>query len=322
MSMVRTFSSLACAIILSALSANLSAAAPQQRNQAAGYYRLMVGDFEVTALSDGTARVALDHQLPSLPPERAMGEFQRWFQTVPYEMSLNAFLINTGSRLILIDTGLGELLKGRAGGRLMQNLIASGYRPEQVDAVLISHFHVDHVSGLSEGGNMAFPNAVIYLSEPEKAYWIDSDPMKSVRPELRDYVAPSRAALKPYLDAGKVQTFAGSASLWEGVHAEVTPGHSPGHAVYSISSRNQQMSFIGDLVHVREIQFDQPDTTFIYDSDYAHAVDQRKRIFDQLAKSRTLVATSHLSFPGIGHVRSEGAAFDWLPVPYSLKSLK
>jgi glyoxylase-like metal-dependent hydrolase (beta-lactamase superfamily II) len=237
-------------------------------------------------------------------------------------MSINAFLINTGSRLLLIDTGLGQLLEGRAGGRMMQNLIAAGYSADQVDAVLITHFHVDHVSGLSHDGKAAFPNATIYLSERERAYWLGPEAAKHARPELRGFIAPSLAALKPYLDAGRVMTFEGSSALWDGVHAELTPGHSPGHAIFSISSGNETMSFLGDLVHSREVQFAKPDATFIYDSDYAGAVLQRKQMFARLANSRSWVATAHLSFPGIGHIRAAGASFDWVPAAYSLKKLK
>lgn len=305
-----------------ATAADVSAGTPQQRVQAPGYYRMMVGDFEVTALSDGTARIALTKQLPSLSAEEVAPELNRWHRTDPYEMSINAFLVNTGSQLILIDTGLGSFLAGKAGGRMTQNMIASGYRPDEIDAVLITHFHVDHVSGLSQDGKATFPNATIYMSERERAYWLGPEAEKSSRPEVRDFIPPSRAAIKPYVDAGRVKTFDSSAMLWDGVKAELTPGHSPGHAVYSISSRDQVMSFIGDLVHAREIQFSKPDATFIYDSDRDGAVQQRKQVFARLAKSRSWVATAHLSFPGIGHIRADGAAFDWVPASYSLQNLK
>lgn len=295
------------------------ARAPQKREQAPAYYRMMLGDFELTALSDGTAGQPLDRMLENISSERLAALFAAGFQSMPYEFSINAFLVNTGNELVMIDAGLGTALDGKAGGRLIQNLVASGYRPEDVDAILLTHLHIDHVTGISSAGKRNFPNATVYVDAAELAFWTGPRAAEEAPADLRRLIPIAKEALAPYAAAGKIAPFEKDFELVPGVRALATPGHSPGHSVFSVASKGETVLFVGDLVHASEVQFANPSVAFRFDSDKDAATVQRKRVLETAASSRSWVAAAHLSFPGIGHVRAEGPAFAWVPAAYSLR---
>lgn len=147
------------------------ASAPQVKTQAPGFYRMMLGDFEVTALSDGTFDLDTSQMLTHVPCQGLAPRLARSFAGNIVPISVNAYLINTGDRLILADTGAADLF-GPTLGRLASNLLASGYRPEQVDAVILTHMHPDHVGGLLLEGRRAFPNATVYAEHKEADFWL------------------------------------------------------------------------------------------------------------------------------------------------------
>lgn len=132
------------------------AAQPQSKPLSTGFYRHMLGDFEITVLSDGTVTRPVDKIMSK--PDEIRGILAGDHEAEPYEISVNSFLINTGEKLILVDTGAGELF-APACGRLVANLRAAGYKPEQIDAILLTHIHADHSGGLSIGGRRLFTNA-------------------------------------------------------------------------------------------------------------------------------------------------------------------
>ena len=134
--------------------------APQVKTQSPGYYRMMLGDFEVTALSDGTAALPVTKLLTNTTPAKVKKALTRSYLKDPVETSVNGYLINTGSKLVLIDTGAAGLF-GPTLGNLINNLKAAGYQPEQIDEIYITHMHGDHVGGLMAGDKLAFPNAVV-----------------------------------------------------------------------------------------------------------------------------------------------------------------
>jgi glyoxylase-like metal-dependent hydrolase (beta-lactamase superfamily II) len=165
------YASIATALLVTMADAvTAQEAVPQIRKQAPGYYRMMLGDFEITTVSDGTVPQDLDRLMTDTTPEEVRALVTRSHESLPLEVSINTFLINTGSTLILIDSGAGEFSGPKSGGRLRANLMASGYRPEQIGAVLLTHIHGDHTGGLTVGGQVAFPNAVVYVNEREGDY--------------------------------------------------------------------------------------------------------------------------------------------------------
>ena len=305
----------ACAALCAVLPATALAAAPQVRTQAPGYYRMMLGDVEITALSDGTHPFPIDTVMTHIAPARIAGDLADAGLAQPVQGSINAFLINTGSKLILVDAGAGALY-GDCCGRLLANLRAAGYQPEQVDEVLLTHLHKDHVGGIAAQGKAVFPNATLRLSQAEADYWL-TPAHKAAAPDfLSSFFDSAVAAVAPYIAAGRFQPYAGFGPLEPGITALAGSGHTPGHAIYLVESRGQRLLIWGDVVHVAPIQFPDPYATLKYDSNEADARATRERLFRQAAQEHLLIGAAHIAFPGLGHVRRHGDAFDWLPLNY------
>jgi len=295
--------------------ANAEAGAPQQKTQAPAYYRLMLGEYEVTALSDGTFQMDADKILTNITPKELEASLARSFLKNPVETSVNGFLINTGSKLVLIDTGSGTLF-GPTLGKLLSNLKASGYRPEQVDEIYISHMHGDHVGGLSADGKPVFPNAIVRAAQQEADFWLSKAHMDAAPQERKDAYQGAMNMLNPYVSADKFKPFDGDTELVPGIRAAASHGHTPGHTVYVVESKGQKLVLWGDLMHVAAVQFPDPAVTILYDTDPAKAASQRKRVFADAAGQNEWVAGAHLSFPGIGHLRTAGSGYTFVPVNY------
>jgi glyoxylase-like metal-dependent hydrolase (beta-lactamase superfamily II) len=319
----RLFAVLFAALSLSILPSVLRAEAPMAKTQAPGYYRMMLGQFEVTALLDGS--VTLDAALLRNTSEAEIQTLlARQFIDNPHKIpsSVNAYLINTGQKLILVDAGGGNLC-GPAMGNLPKNLKAAGYEPDQVDAVLITHLHPDHVAGiLDPAGKPAFPNAVVYVAKPESDYWLSTADPQKAPPEYRQHLEGAikliRKAADPYLASGQWKTFSGAELPLAGVRAVAIPGHTPGHTAYEFTSGDQSLVVIGDMVHSAAVQFPRPDVAVSFDSDPKQAVATRETLFRRVAAQKTLIAGMHLPFPGLGRLRPDGEnAYTWVPVEYS-----
>jgi glyoxylase-like metal-dependent hydrolase (beta-lactamase superfamily II) len=292
-----------------------AAAAALARTQAPGYYRMMLGDFEVTVLNDGFIDLPVD-QLLKQPPAKTQAAVARQFLAIPLETSVNGFLVNTGSKLVLIDTGTGGGF-GPTAGRLVQNLQAAGYRPEQVDDIFITHFHGDHVGGLAANGQPVFPNAVVHADKRESGHFLSQAAMDKAPADAQGTFKRAMEQLKPYVDAGRFQAFDASAEIVPGVRSWETPGHTPGHSTYVVQSKDRKMIVTGDLIHVAAVQFDDPTVTIEFDADRPAAEKQRLAVFAQAAKEGALIAGAHLQFPGLGHLRTSGRGYQFVPVNYT-----
>lgn len=222
------------------------AAAPQVRTQAPGFYRMMLGDFEITALSDGTHAFPIDSALQNTSASEVARDLAQVELTQPVQGSINAFLINTGSKLILIDTGAGALY-GPCCGRLLAHLRAAGYQPAQVDEILLTHLHKDHVGGVLAQGVAAFPNAILRVAAPEAAYWLDASHKASAPDFLGSFFDSAIAAVAPYKAAGHYQPINANGPLEPGISVQLEPGHTPGHATYRIESRGKVLLVWGDI---------------------------------------------------------------------------
>jgi glyoxylase-like metal-dependent hydrolase (beta-lactamase superfamily II) len=303
---------LAAALLFSAAA---GAAAPQQKTQAPGYYRLMLGAFELTALSDGIFPMETDKLLTNIKPEELDAALARSFLKNPVEASVNGFLINTGSKLVLVDTGAGTLF-GPTVGRLIANLKASGYGPDQVDEIYITHMHGDHVGGLSADGKRVFPNAIVRAAQPEADFWLSKAHMDAAPQDRKDGYQSAMNMLNPYVSAGKFKPFSGDTELVPGIRAMAAPGHTPGHTLYIVESEGQKLVLWGDLMHVAAAQFPDPSVTIRFDTDSVMATAQRKKVFADAAEQGLWVAGAHLSFPGIGHLRAAGPGYAFVPANY------
>ena len=293
-----------------------NAAAPQMKTQAPGYYRVMLGDFEVTALSDGTVALPMDKLLTNTSPAQVGKGLVASFLKAPVETSVNGYLINTGAKLVLIDTGAAGLF-GPTLGNLMTNLKAAGYQPEQVDEIYITHLHADHVGGLMAGDKLAFPNAIVRADQHDADFWLSAANLEKAPADAKGFFQGAQASLNPYVAAGKFKPFDGDTELVPGIKAVAARGHTPGHSTYLVESKGQKLALWGDLMHVAAVQFANPSVAIQFDTDSSAAAVQRKRAYAEAAKQGYLVGSAHLSFPGLGHVRAEGTGYAWVPVNYS-----
>ena len=299
-----------------ALAGPALAGAPMVKTQAPGYYRMMLGEFEVTALSDGSVALPVDQILTGTTPKHVTQALARNDLKAPVETSVNGYLINTGAKLVLVDTGAAGLF-GPTLGRLAANLKAAGYQPEQVDEVYITHMHPDHVGGLADGDKPVFPNAVVRADKHDADFWLSQANLdQATTPRAKARFQGAMASLKPYVAAGKFVPFDGDTELVPGVRARAGRGHTPGHTIYMVESKGQKLALWGDLMHVAAVQFAEPAVTFQADEDPKAAAAQRKKAFAEAASQGYWVAASHLSFPGIGHVHAEGRGYRWVPANY------
>lgn len=307
---------LLAAASLSPVSAAAGSAEPAEwKAQPPGVYRLRLGDFQITALSDGTVPQDLHQVLTGTQPGQVDRLLRRSFLKNPVEASINAFLVDTGSRLVLVDTGAGELFGPGLGGKLPASLRAAGYGPEQVDDILITHVHTDHSGGLAVGGRMQFPNATVHVGKPDVDFFLDPGNAARTGYDTR-YFAEAEMTIGPYVRAGKVEAFDAGGEILPGVTAVPRPGHTPGHSFYRVESRGEVIEFWGDIMHFGAIQFPEPAVTVVYDQDPAAASARRAEVFAEASDRRRLVAAAHLPFPGIGHVRPGSPGYDWVPVDY------
>lgn len=320
--MIRFLRQLALASLL-ALPFAARAEAPLQHQQVPGYYRLALGQFEVTALYDGS--IALDEKLLKGVAKRDLQRLlAREFQQGPaVQTAVNAYLVNTGQRLILVDAGAAKLF-GPTLGNIVDNLKAAGYRPEQVDTVLLTHLHGDHVNGLvTPDGQRVFVNAEVWSAKADNDFWLSETIAAQAPQEAQGFFKMSRDAAAPYLAAGRWKTFDGERELAPGVSSVDTHGHTPGHASYLFRSGEQRLLVLGDIVHNHAVQFTRPEVSLEFDVDQKQAIATRKRIFAQVARERLMVAGMHLPFPGIGHVRKEAkGGYAWVPAEFTLLPAK
>lgn len=307
---------LCAALGAAALVVPAMAAAPMAKFQAPGFYRVMLGDFEITALSDGTVDLPVNTLLKTAPAkvDKALA---RSFLKSPLETSVNGFLVNTGSKLVLIDTGANGLF-GPTLGRLLANLKASGYQPEQVDEIYITHMHADHVGGLASGELAVFPNALVRAGKHDADFWLSQANLDQAPADKKGYFQGAMASLGPYVKAGRFQTVVANAELVPGIRSYASAGHTPGHTSYIVESKGQKLVLLGDLLHVQAVQFDEPSIAIGFDSDTVHAVAERKAAFADAAKNGYLVGAAHLQFPGLGHVRANGKGYQFIPVNYTV----
>jgi glyoxylase-like metal-dependent hydrolase (beta-lactamase superfamily II) len=232
-------------------------------------------------------------------------------------LTVNAFLVNTGTRLVLIDTGTGtSQMFGPQLGQLLANLRASGYSAEQVEEIYVTHMHTDHIGGLIRDGLPAFPNATVRADVREAGGYLSQAAMAAAPADEREDYESAMASFKPYIAAGKFKPFDGETQLIPGVRAVPAAGHTPGHTLYVIESGGERMVAWGDLMHVAALQFPLPSATFETEWSTTQSAQQRRNVFADMASHGYYAAAAHVAFPGIGKLRAEGDGYAWVPVSY------
>jgi len=337
------------------------AAAPMQHKQVPGFYRTMIGDYEVTALHDGGAGIdsnllhgdrtiigdyevtalhdgsgAIDSNLLHGDPALIQSLLARSFQNDPKNVSatVQGYLVNTGSKLVLIDTGAGGHWGGPTLGKLVQNLKASGYKPEQVDLVLLTHLHADHTGGIYkdglthlhgdhaggiyQNGKRVFPNATVMTKKADADFWLSKEITAKAPEEAKIFFKVAQDAAAPYIAAGKWKPYEGMDEIVPGIAPYAIPGHTPGHTGYMISSKGQSLLVWGDVTHVTAVQMPHPEIGIAFDSDGATAIKTREELLVKLAADKTMIAAAHMPFPGLGRIRKAdtGVGYDWVPATF------
>ena len=290
-------------------------ATPHAGAQAPGVHRHKVGTYEFTALSDGN--LALEIGLFAGDASRGEKMLKdAYLAKEAIHTQVNAWLINTGSKLILVDAGGGKDFAPTLG-RLAPNLAAAGVDPAAVDAIVITHMHPDHIPGIAAGGQAAFKNAIVYVDGGEYAFWT-SDEIRGKAPEqFRPFFDMAKAAIKPYADAGKVQMLKDGTQIAPGVTAVAAPGHTVGHSMVRVSSDGSDLLLWGDIVHCAALQFAEPERAIAFDADPSLAIANRKKVFDMVTVDRLLFAGAHLPFPGVGHAAKAGTGYAYVPLTHA-----
>jgi glyoxylase-like metal-dependent hydrolase (beta-lactamase superfamily II) len=292
--------------------------APQHHDQVPGFYRQKVGDLEVTALYDGTGVLDL-HWLNGT--KATMDGVAKALQEDPHMLDVvdSGFLVNTGKQLILVDAGAGTWWGGGALGRLAGSLRSAGYTPEEVDLVLITHLHSDHVGGLTtHDGNRVFPNAEVYVAKAESDFWLSPEIAAKAPKDAQPFFQSAQAIAAPYIKADKWHTFSGSEPIVDGLQIVALPGHTPGHTGYEFSSKGQKILFWGDTIHAQRVQLQHPEVTAIFDIDQIAAAATRNQLLPKLAGADVLIAVPHSSvFPPLGRLRKEGSGYSWVPAVFT-----
>lgn len=294
------------------------AAAPPADKQVAGIYRYKVGSYECTSINDGARSFPMPETfVVNVPKEQALAAAEAAYMpkgmvTVPF----NPQLINTGSKLVLIDTGNGPVPNAPVG-RLGANLAAAGIDPKAIDVVLLSHLHPDHTNGLrTADGGLAFPNAEIMAPEVDWTFWTNEEnAAKATSPVMKNYFANVKKTFTGIAD--KVTRYAWDKEVAPGITALATPGHTPGHTSFAVASGGATVLIQSDVTNIPEFFLRNPDWHVMYDADPDMAQKTRHRFYDMASVEKATVVGFHFQFPSIGHVEKDGAGYRLIPAAWN-----
>lgn len=298
------------------LPGSVLAKAPMQDSQLPGFYRFHLGAFEITVVSDGNLVIPAGLLAGNVPEVELKAFLRSHGQSSTQKVShLNTVLINTGAELILIDAGAGENFQA-SGGRLVTNLEAAGYKADQVDRVVITHAHPDHIWGLTDDfeGGPRFANASYVIASAEWDFWTDADTVNKVREDLRGFAIGARKHLLP-LDK-RTKRVNPDAEIVPGVKLIDTHGHTPGHVSVMIEQAGERLLVTGDVLTSAYVSFEQPDWQPGNDMNKQQGVKARKALLKKAAAEQIQLLCYHLPFPGLGVAVTSGQAYRWIPAAW------
>lgn len=293
----------------------LQAAAPKAGKQAPAIYRYKVGDIEVSVVTDGISRMPIgDGFVTNASKDQVNAALESMFMEKGiYAGPYNPIVINTGSKLALVDTGTGEGgYKGSKGlnGQLLANLPAAGIDPKDIDTVIISHYHGDHINGLLKAdGTPAFPNAEILVPAAEHRFWMDdAEVARAKNPRAQAGAKNARRVFNAEI-MKRVRMYEHGKDVIPGVLAVGTPGHTPGHTSHILNSGNKSVYVQADVTHAPFLFARHPEWHFMFDLDGAQAEATRRKVYDMLVAEKMLVQGFHYPFPAHGHVEKNGTGY-------------
>lgn len=293
------------------------AAAPLAKKPGPAFYRFRLGAFEVTALYDGIWNRPLDETFVRNAPfaEVRQALADNFLATDKLPLPFTALLVNTGRKLVLIDTGTGGQMSPTAGS-LLANLAAAGVKPKQIDAVAISHFHPDHINGLRDkNGRLVFANAEIFVPAPEWKYWMEDSTATTVPESAKGVFLNANRVFK---DMGRrVTRFEPGREIVPGILSIPAYGHTPGHVAFALSSGNQSMMVLCDTTNHPWLFVRNPEWQPVFDMDGPMAVTFRRQLLDRANADRMLVQGYHFPFPATGHIARRGTGYDFVPAQWT-----
>jgi glyoxylase-like metal-dependent hydrolase (beta-lactamase superfamily II) len=295
------------------LARSAGAAAPLAAAQGPGLYRTRLGSFQLTALYDGIWPVKIDSDFVRNAPITEVDAALEAAFLPPgiLPVTFTALLVNTGAKLVLIDTGTAGQITDSAG-TLLANLAAAGVKPNEIDTILISHFHPDHINGIKDkDGNKVFPNAEIAVPAVEWDYWINDGNMNGVSKTVHRYFLNARRIFSDI--AGEVRRFKPGTEVTPGITPVAAYGHTPGHVAFSVSSGSESILVLSDSARNPYLFVRHPDWQPSFDMDGPAAVATRRRLLDQAAADRMLVHGYHFPFPATGHIARSGNGYELVP---------
>jgi len=288
------------------------ASAPLVHTRAPAFYRFELGAFEATIISDGPLNfpTKIFRGVPDADIQQML--VADFLPAATVRMEQNILLINTGEKLIMIDTGILSMKAANSrAGRILTSLGEAGIKPESIDAIVLSHPHIDHAGGIMtpDGKTQLFPNAQIYTTEADFKFWtneklLGTPAQASVRTALKNLL-PNKDRLVMYKDGQEI---------FPGIHAMATPGHTVGHSSFMIQSNGQSLFYTGDVV-LHEIMMENPKVAVSFDTDSDKGVETRMRVLDMLAHDKVQALIFHMAWPGVGHVVKAGSGYRFVPTP-------
>lgn len=280
-----------------------------------GFRRMKVGNAEVISLIDGIARRPLGEEFVKNAPlaeVRALLASQG-LPTEYIDIPFTPFLVVAGGRRILMDTGLGEF-GGPTTGKLLAHLQAAGLQASDIDTVLITHFHGDHINGLrNKAGEFVFAKAKVMVPAPEYAFWMDDARMAAAPAGMKGAFENARRTFAQ-MPADMLARFEPGSDLGAGIRSIAAYGHTPGHTLFELNSAGQTFSYVGDLTNVPALFARNPDWAVTFDMDAEAARQVRRATLERLVASKAMVGGFHFPFPAFGHKVVAGNGYAFQPV--------
>ncbi|HEV8259190.1 MAG TPA: MBL fold metallo-hydrolase [Burkholderiales bacterium] len=297
------------------------ARAPFAADQAPYFYRFAHGSMQATVVSDGILPLGDPSGTFLGASKEEIGKMlsDNFLSPTNVVLEQNVLVLNTGDKLVLFDTGMGSSpLFGPTPGKLLANLKAAGIDPKDIDAVVATHAHCDHVWGImADNGSRNFPNAQLYISQTDFDFWTDEAKLAIKDPAyMQPFIEGARKNLLPNRD--RLIFVKDGQEFLPGIQAMSAPGHTVGHTMYMITSEGKSLAAVGDLTHHQVILLQRPRIEFSFDTDPKQSADTRVRILAMLAANRIPLLAYHFPWPGVGHVSNQGEGFRFHPTPLQM----